>query len=418
MWMAIAAWFACNMAVGPFVLVLGRRPDSAALVSLGTWLLSNHGLFLLALVVTGWAALVNVWGMRAYARLQRVFWVTGAVALVALFVLTVLTDIPVDVAMQEATLREARLAGFDPSPSGSALVATIALIPVAAFSLIYPAWSVQQGGEIRRAASLRSQLMMILGAEVITVVLTIAVLHMVVAHLGREYLEASAYLFFHRPEAVPGQVVPFLGILHVSGWLWGVPLVLTALVFNAWFWMWAPDITLAASRVLLAMSSDRLMPRWFGDLDVRTKAPVKAIGIFSLVCLLAAFLYAYTDFWRLTLHAALLNVGAFAVTCAAAALFPWTRRELYRESTAAPYEVLGVPLITVLGAVFAAFTALLAWRFLVDPYLALGGWPLVSLTFVAALYLFSLALYFAHRRYRRSREGTEIEIIYRVMRTD
>jgi basic amino acid/polyamine antiporter, APA family len=333
-------------------------------------------------------------------------------------VATLVSEITPDVDRQRATIRQASMLGYDSGSPGGMLIATIALVPVAAFSLIYPAWSVQQGGEIRRSEALRTQLLMILGAEVATVALTVVVVRMVVAQLGREYLGAGAYLFLHAPESLPGEVVPFIGMLHFGGWLHGIPLVLTAVVFNAWFWMWAPDITLAASRVLLAMSSDRLMPRWIGYLDVRARAPVKAIAFFSILCLLASFMYAYTGFWRLTLHAALLNVGAFTVTCVAAAFFPWTRRELYRESSAAPYEVFGVPVITILGAVFAAFTGLLAWRFIVDNSLALGSRLLLSLSFVAALYLFSLGLFFAHRRYRRRREGAEIEIVYREMPVD
>jgi amino acid transporter len=417
MWMAIAGWFACNMAVGPFVLLLGRRLESELLISFGHWLLSDHGLMALALAVTAWSAVVNVWGMRAYARLQRAFWAVGAVCMLALFVMALTTTFAIDATSAEATIAEARRLGFGAETTGAAL-ATVALIPVAAFPLIYPAWSVQQGGEIRRAHELRVQVLMIVGAEIVTVAVALMTLSMVMKQLGADYLGASAYLFFHSPGSLPGDVVPFVGILHVSGWLGGVPLVFMAILFNAWFWMWAPDITLAASRVLLAMSSDRLLPHWLGYLDVRAKAPVRAIAFFSALCVGAALMYAYSGFWRLTLDAALLNVAAFAVTCGAAAAFPWTKRELYRESTAAAYEVLGVPLITVLGAVFVAFTCLLAWRFLVDDALALGADLVVSLSFVAALYAFSLALYFGFHRYRRAREGVEVEIFYREMPVD
>jgi amino acid transporter len=187
---------------------------------------------------------------------------------------------------------------------------------------------------------------------------------------------------------------------------------LAAVLFNAWFWMWAPDITLAASRVLLAMSADRLLPRWMGEIGAGGGAPIKAVALFSAVCVVTSALYAYAGLWRLTLDAALLNVIAFAVTCAAGALFPWTKRELYRQSTAARYEVLGIPLITVLGFTFLAFTGFLAWRFAIDRSLALGADVSLSVAFVGAQYLFSLALYVGFRGYRRRREGAELEVFY------
>jgi len=161
------------------------------------------------------------------------------------------------------------------------------------------------------------------------------------------------------------------------------------------------------------MSWDRLLPRWMSALDARRGTPVRAILVFSAGAGAVVLLYATASVWQLVLHATLVNLVTFAVTCLAATLFPFRRRELYRESTAAPYEFLRVPLITVAGLVFVAFSAYLGIH-----YLAFGGPSgevrlTDSLTFVAVVYGAATALYLVFRRHRHGHEGAGAELYYR-----
>lgn len=108
----------------------------------------------------------------------------------------------------------------------------------------------------------------------------------------------------------------------------------------------------------------------------------------------------------------MIDIVAFAVTCGIAAVFPFTRREVYRESTASSHEVLGIPLISLAGATFVAFALFVVGRYFADPGLALGVGPYFSHVLVGLLYAVSLGLYLARRRYRRAREGAEVELLY------
>lgn len=428
MWMAIGGWFAADVVVAPLLILFGYHADLPFLVRWGELALSPHGVFFFALVATAWAGLVNIWGLRTYARLQRLCFGVGGVALVFVLVALVTSDQAGFIASfngllsgplgladpYQTTITRAAELGFDPDRGAGVLGPTLALLPIVAFALIYPAWSVQQAGEIKRAHELRAQVFMIVGAEVVTALLTATVVGLGVSRVGREFLGSAAYLWSYHREALPLPVGPFFGFfLSFVGPSGVLALITVAILYNAWFWMWAPDITLGASRVLLAMSSDRLLPDWVGHIGPRSKAPVKAIAFFSGMCVVAASLYSYTDFWRLTLDAAVLNVLAFGVTCGAGAAFPFTKRELYRESTAAQYEIFGIPVITLAGSLFLAFTGFVIWRFLVDDALALGVSVPISLLYVMFLYLCSLVLYLGFRRYRRTREGLDIEVVYR-----
>ena len=117
--------------------------------------------------------------------------------------------------------------------------------------------------------------------------------------------------------------------------------------------------------------------------------------------------------WRLVLHGTLVSLISFAVTCLAAALFPFVRREEYRASTAAPYEVLRVPLLSIAGFAFCGFAAFLVTRYVeyAGPTGELGRPD--SVAFLVPLYLLAALLYVVSRGYRRSHEGVDIEVHYR-----
>jgi amino acid transporter len=420
LWMAIAGWFAARVAVGPLLYVLGSLSGSSGLLDAAAFVQSGPGVLVMSLLVIVWSAVVNYWGMRIYALLQRACWLIGgaALAVAALLAAALGSDAVGDGAPYREAFGVARALGLGAAPGPGTVASTLWLVPVAAFSLIYPAWSVQQAGEVRRADSLRAQTIVILGAEAVTVVLSAGVLALVLALVDRRALAAAAYLFFEAPESMPVPTLPFFWYFLDGRWPGAVVALALCALFNAWFWMWVPDVTLAATRVLESMSSDRSLPRVLGRLRGRRRAPVHAILFFSAVCVVPALLFAFSDLWRLTLSVTLLNVPAFAATCGAAAALPFVDRELYRESTAAPFELFGVPLLTWCGAAFVLFTAFLAWRFVADDALALGLDRWVLPVSIGGAYAVSAVLYRVVRRLRRGQEGQELEIVYRPITGD
>ena len=103
------------------------------------------------------------------------------------------------------------------------------------------------------------------------------------------------------------------------------------------------------------------------------------------------------------------------MTCGGAACLPYLRRELYRETTAARFDFMGVPVITWCGGAFCAFSGFLVWRFATDPILALGAPKWMLLSFVGAVYFVAFVIYLALHRLRRSRGDFELEITYRLI---
>jgi amino acid transporter len=281
-----------------------------------------------------------------------------------------------------------------------------------AFGLIYPGWVAFQSAEVRRAGELRVQLTTIVGAKMVAVVFALVVLPLPLRHVGEELFGASVYLALHDPASF-WQLAPRLFGLPAAPWLSAVILVSIAVAVNTWFWGWVPNHTLAASRVMLSMSWDRLLPRWLSGLHRRNGTPVRAIAVFSILCCVVVLLYSRLGVWLLALHGTLVNLIAFSFTCLAAGLFPFLRRELYRDSTAGPYEMARVPVISVGAFVFLGFAG-----FLLTRYIEFGG-PSGelhlsdSLIFVVAIYGATVAIYLLFRFWRRRREGADLDVYYR-----
>lgn len=412
LWMAIAGWFASKIAVGPFLVFLGRGVHVDMISRAGYWVLSTQGLMALGLLATIWSGLINVWGMRVYAKVQRVLLVVGVGALVVLVTYLALTKLNINQSAYRAIIYKAAEVGFRRQGRSSGFTAVLSLLPVVAFGLIYPGWVAFQAAEVKRVGELKVQMFTIVGGKAASIAFALIALPLPIRHFGEELFGASAYLALHDPPSF-WILAPRLFTLPSAPWLGTIILFSLAVTVNTWFWMWVPNHTLAASRVLLAMSWDRVLPRWLSDLRRSNGAPAKAILVFSGACCVLVLLYSDLGVWRLALHATLVNLIAFGVTCAAAALFPYTHRELYRDSTAAPFAIARVPVITLAGLSFVAFAGLLVWRYVTADVLALGVSVSETLLFLTGLYGASAAVYLVFRRHRRRREGADVEVYYR-----
>jgi amino acid transporter len=412
LWMAIAGWFASKIAVGPFLVFLGRGVHLDAITQAGYWVLSTQGLIALGLLATIWSGLINVWGMRVYAKVQRVLLLVGLVTLVVLVTYLALTKLNINQSAYRAIIYKAAMEGFRRQGRSDEFSAMLALLPIVAFGLIYPGWVAFQAAEVKRVGELKVQMFTIVGGKAASIAFALIALPIPIRHVGEELFGASAYLALHDPSSF-WVLAPRLLTLQSAPWLGSIVLFSLAVTVNTWFWMWVPNHTLAASRVLLAMSWDRVLPRWLSDLRRSNGAPAKAIFVFSGACCVLVLLYSDLGVWRLALHATLVNLIAFGVTCAAAALFPWTHRELYRDSTAAPFEIARVPVIVPAGLAFVVFAGFLVWRYVTTDVLTLGVSVSETLLFLAGLYGASAVVYFVFRRHRRRREGADVEVRYR-----
>ena len=176
---ALTAYLGATLVLSPFFLLLGAEYDWQWLIDAGDWIATQDGIFIISAVYIVWCGLINILGLRLYTLIQRyVFWLGMAcVAIVLVMLLFTSHDdfvnnlngfmsenYDVDNAYQ-TVIDLGGTADTSFSLSGTILAAVF-------FSLFlaFPHWGVMQGGEIKRAGSLRSNIYSIAGAEVFSFV--------------------------------------------------------------------------------------------------------------------------------------------------------------------------------------------------------------------------------------------------------
>ena len=184
--------------------------------------------------------------------------------------------------------------------------------------------------------------------------------------------------------------------------------------FVAWFWFWVPAEIAYTTRTMIAWSFDRLAPDRLGYVSRRFNTPVVAIALSTAVSIVFMWLIAYRGIALLTLVEALLVIWGTAMVVAI--VFPWTGKRFFEASPASAYRVAGIPLMSITGALTAAFFAVvivLLWRDTnaAGPLFSSDGVPTEFWIIVGTL-VAGAAWYVGNKIYRR-RQGVDIDLAFK-----
>ena len=176
--------------------------------------------------------------------------------------------------------------------------------------------------------------------------------------------------------------------------------------FTAGLLIWLPQTMLLISRSMFAWSFDRIMPERLSHVDPRSRSPIVAIGVVTVLAIASTAIYSFTT-WFSTLSVLLGLSTTLLVTALAGTVLPYRQRAMVDAS---PYarKVLGLPLFTFVGGLaligFGAAIAILLW----DP----GSGA--SLSDNPGKLELAVAVYFISRAIRR-RQGIDFELAYREL---
>jgi len=190
------------------------------------------------------------------------------------------------------------------------------------------------------------------------------------------------------------------------------PSIIVFILFGIGFFLggifFFPQNQILASRVMLAWSFDRLMPRQLGNVDRRFHAPVVATVLCLIISLASLWVYVYTPY--LGFFSQLFAVGfSFFVTSIAAIVFPFRRKEMF-ESSPANIKIGGIPVMSLVGLGNAIFMAIFIYQNWTDS--SLGSNNPVSIAFILSILVISFVLFFIIRAVRKS-QGIDIDALYR-----
>jgi APA family basic amino acid/polyamine antiporter len=436
-WFILALWAPIYGAifklqvVQPLAALLGLSSDAQA------WIAGPDGTFAVSIVTIIIACIAVALGMAGYARIQRwCIWI-GLVMLGLMFVVMLLSSSEAfhaafdkanqalfgvsnayQATIDNAVANDSFVTGGTTSPLDFGLSSgTWLLLPLMMFWILYPNWGATLYGEVRGAGDFRKVLNGMLGGLWVTIALAIVFVILAAKTFGWDFFNATNVNFINNfygyvsaPPATPIWSYPPLLVSYLIDSR--IVQIAVVAIFGVWFIGWAGTLWLSSTRMIFAAAFDRVLPEWAGRVDERRGVPYFALALIAIPGLVLSWLYAYSKgFSALTLDASLVIAVTFFGTTFAATILPWWKKDLYQKSPIARYQVAGIPLISIAGAIITVFLAFVIYEWLANPLYAIGVGNVTSMQFLAILYGLAAVVYVVARLWRRA-QGINLDAIH------
>lgn len=430
-WVALSGWLVSYLGLAPLFLGLGATMGNALFSSWGVFFTTGNGIIIVSILNALLSMVLLTSGFKNYVRFQHVMWWGTLLCFATVFIILFTTPASEFVSrinafavasggapnFYETALSAVTAAGIDLNPPFS-LMATLLIAPIAWTSLQWATYSAQQNGEIKDARSFKSQVFIMVGSLVATGLLLALLAVGINRVAGSEFLYvAGAGYWSLIAEANINGFNLWPPIVAVA--LTGSPLVV--LIIGIGYLLNGFQIVcncyIGMTRVLVAMSLDRLIPEWFSKVDEKRHTPFNAHLAYFLASIPVILAYNLVPGWvGLTLGVTFGCGYVFVVTCIAGALLPYRAKELYESSPGAQYKIGNTPMITVLGVIGGIIGTLMVLAFLFAPQLGVLGtwsaenpWPQVI---AFGLILLSAVWYFVAKSSQKSK-GINVDYAFK-----
>jgi APA family basic amino acid/polyamine antiporter len=406
-----------TLALPEFARATGEALNSHALLTFSETLGHQSAQMISAAVVIVGCCLIAMRGAHVLAR--AMFW-CFAVAVVALIILVIEGLTHSNGAFQSA-YDSAHGAGAyqhviaaahanDVSIGGTAS-GFVKILPYAAIGFWgftvgnYPAGEMKRPGRTYTWATLGG----LFAGAAFLVVGWLAMKHLV----GLHFLQSAAGLNGANSEALEHITggAPLVTQYYADLVSGAVPKIIISGGFVIGGLMFVMAMVLISSRLLFAISFDRLLPERLADVNERTHAPTKALVVAMIGGLLFAYLTIYsTGFVHVTRNQVLIWAALFTIGSIAATALAYRRRDLYEAS---PKIIggkwLGLEPITVIGAVSAVIQGALLVIAATNESIS-GGYDTGSIVTLAIVAFSGVFVYAISRAYFRRSTGIDIDL--------
>jgi basic amino acid/polyamine antiporter, APA family len=230
--------------------------------------------------------------------------------------------------------------------------------------------------------------------------------------VGFQFLSATAWVDYNGLE---GYTVPWsTHFVGLAAMLTRSPILLilmasSFILFNIWY---VALSYLAFPRILFAWGMDRMGPKWFTDIDYRWATPVKNHILCFILGEIGIALYA---FWQNPMSGlsitALEIVSVFGVTAIAATIFPYVKKvkNIWDSSPYKTWKIFNVPAVTIGGIVNLVYLGILFYFYVVMPNFE--ELTTASLFLYAGIWGLGIIWYFVWKRLN-NKTGVDVSMTY------
>ncbi len=393
-----------------------------------TWFATHTGIFVVSLITIVLAGVLVSLGMAGYARIQKWCFYAGLVGFAVVVVLLLVNsrqDFINSFNLEShkifgtsnayaATNAGAAKSGYvSPTFGFGPLGASMLLVPMMMFYILWPNWGSTLYGEIRGANDFKRVFTGMFSGLWITVALSAIFLLVVAKTFGNDFynnanaLYWSAYYGGKVPAAIPIWPYPVM----FAGWLVHntVFQVVLILIMALWFIGWVGTLFLSSTRVIFAAAFDRVLPDRAAEVSEKRKVPLYSLILMLLPAVILSAVYAYSlKFETYTLDATLVIAVTYLFSAIAVVILPWRKPDLWAASPASRFKLFGVPIVPVAGWVTIGLLGYNIYEWLTND--AYGVNNKSSLLFMLGMYVLAVVVYVVARLVRR-RQGIDLGMI-------
>ena len=399
----------------PLLATLGH-PSAA------TWFGKPTGIFVITIITIVLAGLLVSLGMNGYARIQKWGFYGGLVGFGVVLILLGINDhasfvssfnleahkiFGVSNAYQGVTAGAAKAGYVSPAFGFSPVSASMLLVPMMMFYLLWPNWGSTLYGEIRGASDFRRVFAGMFGGLWITVLLSVLFLVLINKTMGTAFYNDTSATYWAGTSPIPIWPYPVMFV----GWLVHntVFQVVLIVVMLLWFIAWVGTLFLSSTRVIFAAAFDRILPDRAAEVSEKRKVPFYSLVLMLLPAVGLAALYAYnSSFASYTLDATLVIAVTYLFTAIAVVLLPFIKKDLWNASPASRVKLFGVPIVPLAGWVTIGLLGFNLYEWLTNANYGVNNKD--SLYYMGGMYLLALIIYLV-ARIVRSRQGIDLGLI-------
>jgi amino acid transporter len=405
----------------PLLATLGH-PGAA------TWFAGKNGIFVVCIITIALAGVLVSVGMAGYARVQKWCFYAGLVGFGIVMLLLAVNNHATFVSSFNLEAHKifgisnayaktnlgAKSSGYvSPAFGFTPLSASMLLVPMMMFYLLWPNWGSTLYGEIRGASDFRRVFTGMFAGLWITVTLSVIFLLLINKTFGTSFYNNSNALYWSAfyggkvPAAIPIWPYPVL----FAGWLVHNQIfqVVLILLMSLWFLGWVGTLFLSSTRVIFAAAFDRILPDRAAEVSEKRKVPFYSLVLMLLPAVGLSAVYAYwSKFFTYTLDATLVIAVTYLFSAIAVVILPFRKPELWAASPASKIKIFGVQVVPVAGVVTIGLLGFNLYEWLSNS--AYGVNNRDSLYYMGAMYVLALAIYII-ARVVRSRQGIDLGLI-------
>ena len=309
-------------------------------------------------------------------------------------------------------ISDATKAGWSPNSAPSSGTWAGALV----FLLLFLAApiSVFISGEVKNAP--RSYVVGLVGAGVFAWILSFIGMLAIISTFGYNFMSAFGFEAYSNP--ITAATGTFSAPTLISA-VFGNPIIvlLVGLGIALAFVGFLAGAVLPASRILFALSFDRVIPAKFAEVSSTRNTPLFTLGFATVMAILVGYLTTfYATFLGPFLALAMFTVLAFFPNGITAALFPFRRKEIYNSAPHfVRWKIGGVPVLSISGVLHAfAFGSVLVLMFLDPAFAGTSNGTLGPGTIATTLGLIFIAvMIYPISKAIRKREGIDLGAVYK-----